>query len=81
MCIYKQVMYKYTQYGTIELNNKKEVNGMEIKSFRIRFSPELHKELKKYCVDKEISMQDFIMKAIEKKAAEEQIFKPDRRAV
>lgn len=53
---------------------------MKIKSFPLRLSEDMHKELKLYCVEKGISMQDFIMRAIEEKA-KEKIFTPERKAV
>lgn len=53
---------------------------MKIKSFPIRLSEDLHKELKIYCVEKGISMQEFILDAIEKKA-QQKIFTPERTAV
>jgi predicted HicB family RNase H-like nuclease len=53
---------------------------MKVKSFPLRLSEELHKELKLYCVEKGISMQEFILKAIEEKASEK-VFTPERKAV
>jgi len=53
---------------------------MKIKSFPLRLPEELHKELKLYCVEKGISMQEFIMKAIEEKA-NQKVFSPERTAV
>lgn len=53
---------------------------MKIKSFPLRLSEDLHKELKLYCVEKGISMQDFILRAIEEKA-DQKIFTPERKAV
>lgn len=53
---------------------------MKVKSFPLRLSEEMHKELKLYCVEKGISMQDFIMKAIEERAARK-VLTPERTAV
>lgn len=53
---------------------------MVIKSFPLRLPENLHKELKLYCVEKGISMQDFIMKAVEEKA-DQKVFTPERKAV
>jgi predicted HicB family RNase H-like nuclease len=53
---------------------------MKLKSYPLRLSEELHKELKLYCVEKGISMQDFILGAIEEKA-DKKIFTPERTAV
>jgi predicted HicB family RNase H-like nuclease len=53
---------------------------MKVKSFPLRLSEEMHKELKLYCVEKGISMQDFIMKAIEERAAH-RVFTTERKAV
>lgn len=53
---------------------------MKIKSFPLRLSEDLHKELKLYCVEKGISMQDFILKAIEEKA-DQYVFTDARKAV
>lgn len=53
---------------------------MKLKSFPLRLTEDLHKELKLYCVEKGISMQDFILRAIEEKA-EQKIFTPERTAV
>lgn len=53
---------------------------MKIKSFPLRLSEDLHKELKLYCVEKGISMQDFILKAIEEQATKK-VFTPERKAV
>lgn len=53
---------------------------MKVKSFPLRLPEEFHKELKIYCVEKGISMQDFIIKAVEEKA-EKKVFTPERTAV
>lgn len=53
---------------------------MKEKPFLLRMEPDIHKALKVYCAEKGESMQDFIMKAIEKQAAQK-IFTPERTAV
>jgi predicted HicB family RNase H-like nuclease len=50
------------------------------KPFLVRLPDGLHKELKIYCVEKGISMQDFIMDAIDDKA-KQKVFTPERKAV
>lgn len=50
------------------------------KPFLLRMPTDLHKELKLYCVEKGISMQDFIMKAIEEQA-NRKVNTPERKAV
>jgi predicted HicB family RNase H-like nuclease len=50
------------------------------KPFLLRMPPDLHKELKLYCVEKGISMQDFIMKAVSEKA-DKRVYTPEREAV
>lgn len=52
----------------------------KLKPFLLRLPDDLHKELKLYCVEKGISMQDFIMSAVGEKA-EQKVFTPERRAV
>lgn len=51
-----------------------------MKAYPVRLSEELHKDLKIYCVEKGISMQDFILRAIEEKA-DQKIYTPERTAV
>ena len=51
-----------------------------MKAYPVRLSEELHKDLKMYCVEKGISMQDFILRAIEEKA-DQKIYTPERTAV
>lgn len=53
---------------------------MKVKSFPLRLSEDFHRELKIYCVEKGISMQDFIIKAVEEKA-NQRVFTPERTAV
>jgi predicted HicB family RNase H-like nuclease len=53
---------------------------MKVKSFPLRLSEDLHKELKLYCVEKGISMQDFILRAVEEKA-HKRVLTPERTAV
>lgn len=53
---------------------------MKEKPFLLRLEPDMHKALKIYCAEKGQSMQDFIMKAIEDKAAQK-VFTPERTAV
>ena len=53
---------------------------MAEKKFLLRLPPDLHKELKLFCVEKGISMQDFIMKAIEEQSRQK-VFTPERTAV
>lgn len=53
---------------------------MKVKSFPIRLSEDLHKELKLYCVEKGISMQEFILRAIEEQA-NKKVFTTERKAV
>ena len=50
------------------------------KPFLLRLPDELHKELKLYCVEKGISMQDFIMSAVDDKA-QQKVLTPERKAV
>lgn len=50
------------------------------KPFLLRLPDELHKELKLYCVEKGISMQDFIMSAVDDRA-QQKVFTPERKAV
>jgi len=50
------------------------------KPFLLRLPDDLHKELKLYCVEKGISMQDFIMKAVDEQASKK-VFTPERTAV
>jgi predicted HicB family RNase H-like nuclease len=51
-----------------------------MKPFLLKIPEDLHKELKLYCVEKGITMQDFIMKSIEKQV-DKQVLTPERRAV
>ncbi|MOA23689.1 hypothetical protein D3C78_1443240 [compost metagenome] len=53
---------------------------MKLKSYPLRLSEDLHKELKLYCVEKGISMQDFILGAVEEKV-DKKILTPERTAV
>lgn len=55
-----------------------ELKELKIKTFPLRLSEEFHKELKLYCVEKGISMQEFILRATEDKA-DQKIY--DKRAV
>jgi predicted HicB family RNase H-like nuclease len=50
------------------------------KSFLLRLPDDLHKELKLYCVEKGVSMQDFIMRAVDEQA-NKKVFTPERTAV
>jgi predicted HicB family RNase H-like nuclease len=50
------------------------------KPFLLRLPDDLHKELKLYCVEKGISMQDFIMKAVDEQA-NKKVFSQERTAV
>ena len=50
------------------------------KQFLLRLPDDLHKELKLYCVEKGISMQDFIMSAVDERA-NQRVFTPERTAV
>lgn len=53
---------------------------MKTKPFLLRLPDDFHLELKLYCVEKGITMQEFIMKATEEKA-NKIVFTPERRAV
>lgn len=50
------------------------------KPFLLRLPDDMHKELKLYCVEKGISMQDFIMNAVDEKA-KQKVYSPERMAV
>ena len=50
------------------------------KTFLLRLPEDLHKELKLFCVEKGISMQDFIMKAIDEQV-NDTVLTPERKAV
>lgn len=53
---------------------------MKEKTFLLRLPEELHKEIKIYCVERGISMKDFIMKAVTDRV-EKKILSFDKKAV